>query len=303
MPSNAPYSSDSNPTGAVPVRLANSQPGSATLPRFVQTNPFDTNNNGVVDAVDAQPMANVIGLNAALTSLQAQLTALQAQVAGITWPSQIARLGINVYPLNPLKVAAEGGVNSPWTAQICTPEGYARVLLGTKSDGSGVVTVLRNDGTSMVVLDAQTGQVLVNGNPVPALVNGVLPPNNLASGTALQVLRRNAANTGLEFASLNTASGVQLAPGVNDARAYNNQVHVSMVPAFSQGSVTTFPIDADAILTTLQVFRNGVLLRGGVEHDYYTATGSVTLTRAFAAQSELLRVFYWRGTPANQANI
>lgn len=86
------------------------------------------------------------------------------------------------------------------------------MLLGTKSDGSGVVTVLRNDGTSMVVLDAQTGQVLVNGNPVPALVNGVLPPNNLASGTALQVLRRNAANTGLSLPASTPRRACSLPP-------------------------------------------------------------------------------------------
>ena len=77
MPSNLPYSSASNPTGAVPVRETVSSPSGATLVRFVQTNPFDANNNGIVDRVDG--MDALAGSVLALGTLPSRVSALEVK--------------------------------------------------------------------------------------------------------------------------------------------------------------------------------------------------------------------------------
>jgi hypothetical protein len=84
------------------------------------------------------------------------------------------------------------------------------------SDGSGKVAASAVTATELGHLAGVTGalQTQIDGKAASShshaatdITSGVLAPDRLASGTALQVVRRNAANTALEFATISVGGG------------------------------------------------------------------------------------------------
>lgn len=185
MPSNLPYSSASNPTGAVPVRETVSSPSGATLVRFVQTNPFDTNDNGVVDRVDG--MDALAGSVLALGTLPARVSALEVSVA--TPITTLPRLGINT-PSSPygsaLGVRTPNGQNIPFTITVEEVNGYSRVFIGVTSGGGGYLALFDAAGIAAVVLDGEAKSITVGGRQVAILENGVVPGRQLPTLAGLK---------------------------------------------------------------------------------------------------------------------
>lgn len=147
-----------------------------------------------------------------------------------------------------------------------------------------------------------------------------IPPIGLANfppGSSLQVLRRNATNTALEWHTIAANSG-GTAPeplrltetiGTTGQRILNAPTWAYRITPTHINFNVLYQIDVDVVKETLMLFRNGLLLN--LDSDYTWSTtldvtpnspGRFQLYAPLGAQ-ERLQAFYYRGTTvgANQS--
>ena len=134
-----------------------------------------------------------------------------------------------------------------------------------------------------------------------------IPPiglEHLPPGLSLQVLRRNATNTALEWHTLAANSGGTVPEplrltgdiGTTGGRILSAPTWASRITPTHISFNSVYQIDVDVLWDTLMLFRNGLLLNA--ENDY---TGVVNNPGRFElyvplGSEERLQAFYYRGT-------
>ncbi len=140
--------------------------------------------------------------------------------------------------------------------------------------GDLVATTFSGDGAAITNLNAAN------------LATGVVAPNRLASGSALQVLRRNAANTALEFATF--AGGGDLLAANNLSDLTNFATARSNI-GLAIGTDVLAPTGSGASLTSLNASNissgtlNNARLPSAISVSDITTSGSVVFNSGFFA--------------------